>query len=739
MRQKEKAQKEKTKLGHCVKRLKSCITQKTITIGADNGSPKGVGQNDEDDLSQPWLCEENDPFTTRIQNFEVPKRTRMPVNVKTYDGTGDPDDQLKIFQAAAKIERWAMPTWCHMFNSILIGSAWVWFYKLSPESIDNYEMLQKAFLRNYSQQKKYINDPVEIHHIKQREGEPMEAFMERFKAKSMHVSGAPEYMRISGFMHDITNPDLIKKLNDNVPKSVDEMMSVTTAFLREELVAANQSKKKALPAWKHHETGHRPNFDKRLDFKSQHKSSKRQDRFTPLTKTPKEILAIDTVKFKAPPPMTEPAENRNKNKFCEFHRDKGHSTANQRGTPTSCCVVIWIGEVRLPHDVWLFGSKRYAYLMLCGYLDRRAEPWRGVIMVVRSSSPYNGIIGRLDLRKIQAKHMIPRCPENQRPRKESKYNPPRVSGTICYYRRKPIRKRKNGTLKFAKGKPGYICLETGRHGLRSTIHSGKPFERSRRMPTHKAKKEGHAPNRKKAIQEEVIKLVEAEIMREVHYHDWLSNPVMVKKHEDSWRIGGKGIREHEKMLAELPMVTAPKPKEELIIYLCATKEAVSAVLLAERDSRQIPIYFVSRALQTLEINYSSMEKLVLALVNATRRLRIYFQAHPVVVITYQPIKQILTRPENTRRMLKWKFKPKSFDIKYRPMTSIRSQILAEFISEKPDEEVINGSTSLRGNPRTMDPIHGWIIMFRRVRSRTHHQEPRRRGIYLCIKVLIRRV
>ncbi|GJS56186.1 reverse transcriptase domain-containing protein [Tanacetum coccineum] len=180
---------------------------------------KNHGPSYEDDLSQPWLCEETDPFTARIQNFELPKRTRMPVNVKTYDGTEDPDDHLKIFQAATKIERWAMPTWYHMFNSTLIGSARVWFDKLLPESIDNYEMLRKTFMGNYSQQKKYIKDPVKIHHIKQREGETTEAFMERFKTESMHVSGAPECMRISGFMHGITNPDLIKKLNDNnLPK-----------------------------------------------------------------------------------------------------------------------------------------------------------------------------------------------------------------------------------------------------------------------------------------------------------------------------------------------------------------------------------------------------------------------------------------------------------------------------------------------------------------------------------------
>ncbi|GKB31225.1 hypothetical protein Tco_0870626 [Tanacetum coccineum] len=50
------------------------------------------------------------------------------------------------------------------------------------------------------------------------------------------------------------------------------------------------------------------------------------------------------------------------------------------------------------------------------------------------------------------------------------------------------------------------------------------------------KKRGQAADRNQAIQKEVGKLVEAGIMKEVHFHDWLSNPVMVKKHDDSWRM-----------------------------------------------------------------------------------------------------------------------------------------------------------------------------------------------------------
>nr|GEW49643.1 reverse transcriptase domain-containing protein [Tanacetum cinerariifolium] len=55
-------------------------------------------------------------------------------------------------------------------------------------------------------------------------------------------------------------------------------------------------------------------------------------------------------------------------------------------------------------------------------------------------------------------------------------------------------------------------------------------------PPVRQKKRGQAPERTKAIQAEVEKLVEAGIMREVYYHDWLSNPVMVKKHDGSWRM-----------------------------------------------------------------------------------------------------------------------------------------------------------------------------------------------------------
>ncbi|GJR39861.1 reverse transcriptase domain-containing protein [Tanacetum coccineum] len=71
------------------------------------------------------------------------------------------------------------------------------------------------------------------------------------------------------------------------------------------------------------------------------------------------------------------------------------------------------------------------------------------------------------------------------------------------------------------------------------------------------------------------------------------------------------------------------------------------------EAKQMPVYFVSRTLQGPEINYTSMEKLVVALVHASKRLKRYFQDHTIIIITYQPIKQILPRPEVVGRLQKW--------------------------------------------------------------------------------------
>ncbi|GKA64974.1 reverse transcriptase domain-containing protein [Tanacetum coccineum] len=161
----------------------------------------------------------------------------------------------------------------------------------------------------------------------------------------------------------------------------------------------------------------------------------------------------------------------------------------------------------------------------------------------------------------------------------------------------------------------------------------------------------------------------------------------MKKSDFHWTAEAEeAFKQMKKLIAELPMLVAPMEKEELIVYLAATKETVSVVLMTEREAKQMPIHFVSRALRGSEINYTSMEKLVMALVHASKRLKRYFQAHPIIVITDQPIQQVLSRPEVAGRLHKWSIELGEYAIHYRPRVSVKGQILADFIVERPEED-----------------------------------------------------
>ena len=87
-----------------------------------------------------------------------------------------------------------------------------------------------------------------------------------------------------------------------------------------------------------------------------------------------------------------------------------------------------------------------------------------------------------------------------------------------------------------------------------------------------------------------------------------------------------------------------------------------------------------------------MEKLALALMTATRKLKPYFQAHVIIVLTDQPLKKAMSSPEVAGRMALWAIELSEFDVRYRPRTSIKGQIMVDFIAEftQPGDEGTEG-------------------------------------------------
>ncbi|KAD3642299.1 hypothetical protein E3N88_31523 [Mikania micrantha] len=1005
-----------------------------------------------DELSRPYVPTTHTKFSPRIANFPFPPKTKMPANVKTYDGLGDPDDHLELFTGAAMVERWSLPLWCHI-----------------------------KFLANFMQQKRYTRDPVELHNIKQKDEEDLRAFMERYKTESLSIGGATEQMRVSGYIHGVRPRQLIEDLNRKIPKTMEEAMERTEAFVRgkEAAQALDMGKRPKGQVWKKsppRQQNKYPRYTSLAEKRPSHRSHdtyrpygrsgsgyeedrSRNVQFTALTKSPKEILATEEARFNFRPPKPMPKNTeRQSNKFCDFHGDVGHHTndcfqlkkrieaavksgelahlvkdikekkdtpnrqQNDKEKKNKEILMVSVGEspddrkrrdqeewmarkIKFPairperkssvpmvinmtvgnakiHRVYLDGGSaseimyehcfnqldedirrtlKTSYTPLIGFAGEKVHPLGeitlGVTMgtekfnrteeltflVIRAPSRYNVIIGRPGISAfgaiVSTAHEMVKFPTK--------------TGICTIYNGKETYLTEAADVTKLSINPLFPdqlinigpTLDTSRRSqlmrlLRNNVDvfAWTPSDMTgvpRKKAEHKLeiregskpvtqKKRGMAIERSEAIKTEVTKLVTAGILREVPYHTWIANPVMVRKQDGTWRmcvdfkdlnkacpkdcyplpeidakvdaIAGfkfkcfldaykgyhqvqmrlcdeektafytpKGIFCYTKMpfglknagatyqrlvdsafqcqvgrnmeayvddlviksnseeemmhdieetfgnlrkinmklnpskcsfgfeegkflghvvsrqdikanpeklravqqlrspknkkevqslngklgalhrflsklaerslpffqtlkscgttfqwsdeaekafqdmkqyIADIPSLVAPVMSEHMFLYVAVGGEAISSVLVVERSGTQLPVYFLSRVLREAETRYPEIEKAVLAIVHTARRLRRYFQAHHINVLTNLPIREALQKPESSGRLAKWAIELGEHGLTYLPRTAIKGQVLADFIMEgttpkPPEGQVLSISSGTKEE--------GWVL------------------------------
>ena len=101
-----------------------------------------------------------------------------------------------------------------------------------------------------------------------------------------------------------------------------------------------------------------------------------------------------------------------------------------------------------------------------------------------------------------------------------------------------------------------------------------------------------------------------------------------------------------------PIMSSLEVDEVLFAYIAMAPYVVSLVLIQVDSGKQQPVYYVSKLLHEAEIRYLPLEKAILAMVHATRKLPYYFQAHRVVVLTQFPLRAILRSANYTGRIAK---------------------------------------------------------------------------------------
>nr|GEX24790.1 reverse transcriptase domain-containing protein [Tanacetum cinerariifolium] len=628
------------------------------------------------------------------------KKKKSNGHIKKNDGSEDLEDHLKIFQTAAKTERWVMPTWCHMFNSTLTGNARVWFDDLLAESIDSYDDLKKAFLENYLQHKKCIKDPIEIYNIKQRDGESTKDFVKR-----------QENGVFRGFI--ASPPALVADLPPTARHGDDSGWKSRHCCGGLTVIAIPLG-----GGAKEHNT------DECMHLKKQIKEMLKAGKLSHLIKE----LKLNNGK-------EQPKATMDHTKFFPNSEISFPPLGEDEGIEGPVIIEAEIGG----HCIHSINQEPIG-------AGHHPFDW-----IQRSPSPHNGIIGSPEVRKLQA--VLSTAHEMLKPSveggvitlKSSRMIPLKCTMEGCYLVRQKKRGQsadRNQVIQEEVGKlmeagimkevqyhdwlsnpvmvkkhddnaykgyhqiqmvkkdeekiafitsQGIFCYTKMPFGLRN---AGATYQRLVDKAFHKQ----IGRNLEVYVGDLVIKIrTKDEIVRDIEETfktlrkinmklnpkkctfgveegtflgykvsirglkvcpdkvDIISSLPSPKCLKDVQKLNGKltslngflaksaekslpffrtlkkctkksdfhwtteaeeAFKQMKQLIAELSMLVAPMEKDELIIYLAAAKETVSVVLMMEREAQQIPIYFVSGALRGPKINYTSMEKLVLALVHA---------------------------------------------------------------------------------------------------------------------------
>ncbi|GJV22496.1 retrovirus-related pol polyprotein from transposon TNT 1-94 [Tanacetum coccineum] len=232
------------------------------------------------------------PFVRLIEDYPLPDGLKIPSHIGSYNGKGDPDNFLHLFEGAIRMQKWLMLVACHMFTYTLKDSARIWWNS------------QKAV----------------VHNIKQREGESTRAFITRYIDDTLQILGLHEEQRISSFVHGLRTRSLVEHLSTDLPSTYKGLMEKTYTW-----VEAREKNKDKFSPYRGPNHGLLPS----------------------LSKSPKEILATEKAErsFEPPPKMFGSKQSRDMSKYCHFHEDYGHDTNDCRHLRTQIQEAVNLGQL----------------------------------------------------------------------------------------------------------------------------------------------------------------------------------------------------------------------------------------------------------------------------------------------------------------------------------------------------------------------------------------------------------
>ncbi|GFZ10627.1 hypothetical protein Acr_22g0000250 [Actinidia rufa] len=263
-----------------------------------------------------------------------------PVTVDTLIKQTEPPFTERILRARIS-SKFKLPTQL-AFSATLKGPARSWFRKLSPGTIDSFGDLSRLFVANFMSCRNREKNASHLFTIHQKETESLKDFVKRFNQAILEVEDPSDKVIIMAMMEGLRPSPLFDSLSKNVPETLSALQSKADKYIAAEELAEAKRRRRGKDDHKRKEPDTRRNdYREETRYKRPDRDPKRSNNRRPRTPPhrPEFILpplnapvaqVLSEIKHeefvKWPEKIKTDPQKRNRNKYCEFHRDHGHNT-----------------------------------------------------------------------------------------------------------------------------------------------------------------------------------------------------------------------------------------------------------------------------------------------------------------------------------------------------------------------------------------------------------------------------
>ncbi|XP_042426235.1 uncharacterized protein LOC122014118 [Zingiber officinale] len=654
-------------------------------------------------------ADEKVPFSSRVLEEKLPKGYRPPA-IGEYDGSKDPEDHLRKFRNVALLHQYNDAVKCRVFLNTLSGSVQIWFDGLPHGSITCFQDFKTAFLHHFASSRKYQKTDHCLFALKQGPAEPLKSYIKRFNQVAQDVPSATSEILMSVFSHGLVEGEFFRDLIRDPVKNFDGMLERAASYINVEETQAARRKADRGPSTVN-------KLEKCVPQQpAQPLPYAREVRpFFPLGQEARPAPRVAAVhaprpgpwgprraaELGLPPPELAPQvqkmiEDQHMAAGLELPHDDAliikAVIANSRvarvfiDTDNSINVLFRTAFEEMQIDV---SELQPVVTSLYGFTGNEIKPMGQIKLAISlGTKPNNKWRVRIDFRDLN-----------------------RASPKDCY----PL-PRIDQMVDSTTGCERICMLDAYQGNARATYQRmmDKIFREQigRNVEVYVDDiliKSPLAVNLITDVEETYgtlqqyeLKLNPLKCLFEVRGGKFLEylvtergievNPKKVRvlrdiqvpqnlKEMQKLVECTQAIEELKKYLETLPSLFKPITGEPLWVYLSATPKAMGVVLVKEQDNVQRPVYFFIHLLKGAESRYTTLEKLVYRLVLMARRLRPYFLAHPITVLTNSTMGKALTNVEVVGHLIKWATELGEYDIQYQPCTTIKAQALADFLME----------------------------------------------------------